>query len=65
MPLKKASINPFKNLQKPFQVLEAGLNIFKFRTLNYIINILIFNDLSVLKINANIIEYKEKKKKFQ
>ena len=25
MPLKKASINPFKNLQKPFQVLEAGL----------------------------------------
>lgn len=25
MPLKKASINPFKNLQKPFQVLEAGI----------------------------------------
>lgn len=45
MPLKKASINPFKNLQKPFQVLEAGLRKIHFISSYYFYTILIFSIL--------------------
>ena len=46
-------------------VLEAGLTILKFRTFNKTATLLIIKQLPVLNYNANIIEYKEKKKKFQ
>lgn len=50
---------------KALFVLEAGLTILKFRTFNKTATLLIIKQLLVLNYNANIIEYKEKKKKFQ
>ena len=41
------------------------LTILKFRTFNKTATLLIIKQLLVLNYNANIIEYKEKKKKFQ